>query len=220
MLLLDRKNLGEQAINKIATLALSSQLNEAQQLNVRVKTDPTLLAQGKLASLLIDGTGLVTREDLRLQQMSLEMDEIAVSPFKALMGNIVLTQPSQGTAKFVLTEEDFARGLNRLKLRDRWSCRLSENGELAILSEHQNTVVLTAIPEIQEQGQGVSLEVRSGDNAFPSQQVKMLVQELEDILSLRNLGMTGIDLKIQKLEIQNGYLTLNARAKMTQFPAK
>ena len=121
MLLFDRRNFGEQAINKIATLALSSQLNEAQQLNVRVKTDPTLLSQGKLASLLIDGTGLVTRGDLQMQQMYLEMDEISVSPFKALMGNIVLTQPTQGTAKFVLTEKDFDRALNRLQLCDRVS---------------------------------------------------------------------------------------------------
>lgn len=218
MLLLDRKNLGEQAINKIATLALSSQLNEAQHLNVRVKTDPTLLAQGKLASLLIDGTGLVTRGDLRMQQMSLEMDEIAVSPFKALMGNIVLTQPSQGTAEFILTEGDFERSLNRLKLGDRVSCCLSDSGELAILQE--DTVIFTAIPTIQEQGKEVSLAVRSLNPAFPPQQVKMLVQELEDILSLRNFGMTGIDLKIQNLEIENSHLTLKATANMTKFPAK
>lgn len=216
MLLLDRKNLGEQAINKIATLALSSQLNEAQQLNVRVKTDPTLLAQGKLASLLIDGIGLITRGDLRMQQMSLAMDEIAVSPFKALMGNIVLTQPSQGTAEFVLTEGDFARGLNRLKMRDRISCRLSAKGELAI--ESQETLIFTAVPQIQERGKRVNLEMRSLNPAFPSEQVKILVGELEDTLSLRNFGMTGIDLKIQNLEIENGYLTLKAMATMTKFP--
>ncbi|MBP0018547.1 MAG: DUF2993 domain-containing protein [Cyanobacteria bacterium SBLK] len=218
MLLLDRKSLGEQAINKIATLALSSQLNEAQHLNVRVKTDPTLLAQGKLASLLIDGTGLVTRGDLRMQQMSLEMEEIAVSPFKALMGNIVLTQPSQGTAEFVLTEGDFDRGLNRLKLGDRVSCRLSNNGEIAIL--RGNTVIFTASPAIREQGKEVGLEVRSRDLSFPSQQVKTILKELEDILSLRNFGMTGIDLKIQNLELDNGRLTLKAIAKMTKFPTK
>ncbi|MEA5471607.1 DUF2993 domain-containing protein [Spirulina sp. 06S082] len=219
MLLLDRKNFGEQAINKIATLALSSQLNEAQQLNVRVKTDPTLLSQGKLASLLIDGTGLVTRGDLRMQQMYLEMDEIAVSPFKALMGNIVLTQPTQGTAKFVLTEKDFDRALNRLQLRDRVSCQLSKNGELAIL-ESQDRVILTAIPTIQGKGEKVTLEMRSLNASFPAKQVKILVGELENILNLRNFGMTGIALIIQKLELGNGYLTLNATATMTQFPAK
>ncbi|MEM9540642.1 MAG: DUF2993 domain-containing protein [Cyanobacteria bacterium P01_E01_bin.42] len=218
MLLLDRKSLGEQAINKIATLALSSQLNEAQHLNVRVKTDPTLLAQGKLASLLIDGQGLVTRGDLRMQQMSLELDEIAVSPFKALMGNIVLTQPSQGTAEFVLTEGDFDRGLNRLKLGDRVSCRLSDKGELTILQKDR--LIFTAIPEIQAQGKGVKLDVQLSSESFPSQSLKMLLQELEDTLSLRNFGMTGIDLTIENLEIGNGNLTLKAIAKMTKFPTK
>ena len=219
MLLFDRRNFGEQAINKIATLALSSQLNEAQQLNVRVKTDPALLSQGKLASLLIDGTGLVTRGDLQMQQMYLEMDEISVSPFKALMGNIVLTQPTQGTAKFVLTEKDFDRALNRLQLCDRVSCQLSKNGELAILNS-QDRFILTAIPKMQENGKGVNLNVRSLHSSFPVQEVKLLVGELEDILSLRNFGMTGIALKIQKLEIQSGHLTLNAVAKVTKFPAK
>lgn len=51
-------NLGEQALNKIAELAFSSQLEDSDSLQVKIDTSPEKLANGELESLSIEGVGL------------------------------------------------------------------------------------------------------------------------------------------------------------------
>ncbi|MGI0482781.1 DUF2993 domain-containing protein [Geminocystis sp. CENA526] len=105
-------NIGEKTINKIAEMAFKSQIRNAEHLRVQVKTDPQKLAQGVLESLDIDGSGLIMQKDLRLEKMKITLNNIAVSPFKALMGNVQLTQPSTGNATIVLNEKDIESALN------------------------------------------------------------------------------------------------------------
>lgn len=105
-------NIGEKTINKIAEMAFKSQIKKADHLRVQVKTNPQKLAQGMLESLDIDGSGLIMQKDLRLEKMKITLNNISVSPFKALMGNVQLTQPSQGNASIVLNEKDIESALN------------------------------------------------------------------------------------------------------------
>jgi hypothetical protein len=89
---------GEQALNKLAEVALSTQLDEVEKLEVQVKTEPGKLAQGQLESITIDGDGLVMQEDLRMEKMEMQISSIAVNPMESSMGNIELTQPAEGKA--------------------------------------------------------------------------------------------------------------------------
>ncbi|MDB9315196.1 DUF2993 domain-containing protein [Spirulina sp. CS-785/01] len=239
MLLLNQNNLGEQALNKIAEMALYSQFNDAKQLRVKVKTDPNLLAQGKLASLSIDGEGLVSHKNLRMQQMQLQMRDIAVSPFKALMGNIELIEPTRGTACVVLTKADFNRAFNTQCLSDRASllgvklesvhCHLLDSGKLQIEASlhHRSagespTVTLEAKPKITPQTGEVTLtQVEYTQGKPPSSELTdILVNKAREVLSLRNFEMRGISLRVQSLEVRGGSLRLHAIAKMTHFPSK
>ncbi|MCW6035062.1 DUF2993 domain-containing protein [Spirulina subsalsa FACHB-351] len=246
MLLLNQKNLGEEALNKIARLALKSQIRKAQDLTVRVKTDPNLLAQGKLESLLIDGTGLVMGQNLRMEEMRLHMKTIAVSPFKALMGNIELTQPTNGTACIRLTEADFNRAFNTKLLSDRIQalptrqnqhpitltpqsihCHLLATGKIAIdvdltvspTGERQQ-VTLEATPTML--GQEVVLancHYSQGVEPYP-EFTEILRQKALDVLNLRDFEIQGISLYIEELTVESGQLTVCAIAKMTHFPGK
>lgn len=77
--------IGEQTLNQIAKVALSSQLDWADELDVRVKTDPGKLVQGQLDSFFVDGSGLVVRSDLRMESMAgidLKLDRLDVRPGK------------------------------------------------------------------------------------------------------------------------------------------
>jgi hypothetical protein len=238
---------GEQALNKLAEVALSTQLDEVERLEVQVKTDPGKLAQGELESLTIDGDGLVMQEDLRMEKMEMQISSIAVNPWKALMGNIELTQPAEGKARFVLTEADLNRAFNSEYLSDQMrnlsisidgkpmtidtlnvDCHLQGAGKVALdakilLSQTGETRVVsfTTTPRVSAGGWGVSLE----DIQYPEGQelspelTKVLMQKASEILNLRNFEMEGISLRIHQIDVDTGKLTLQAEANVTQFPS-
>ena len=238
---------GEQALNKLAEVALSTQLDEVEKLEVQVKTDPGKLAQGELESLTIDGDGLVIQEGLRMEKMEMQISSIAVNPWKALMGNIELTQPAEGTARVVLTEADINRAFNSESLSDQMrnlsisidgkpmtidtlnvDCHLQGAGKVALdakilLSQTGETRVVsfTTTPRASAGGWGVSLE----DIQYPEGQelspelTKVLMQKASEILNLRNFEMEGISLRIHQIDVDTGKLTLQAEANVTQFPS-
>ncbi|MBZ8179444.1 LmeA family phospholipid-binding protein [Oscillatoria salina] len=240
-------NLGEQALNKIAEVALSTQLDEADNLEVEVKTDPGKLAQGELESLAIDGEGLVMQEDLRMQKMQIQMNSIAVNPMKALMGNIELTKPTEGKAQIVLTEEDINRAFNSEILSDRMQnlqieldkervtidtervdCHLLADGKIAIDAEikvqqtgENKQVSFQTTPHVSTDGRAVVLaevEYQEGKELSP-ELTKALLAKAREILTLSNFEMEGISLRIQQLEVNSGKLILQAVANVTQFPS-
>ncbi|MEW6496944.1 MAG: DUF2993 domain-containing protein [Cyanobacteriota bacterium] len=240
-------NLGEQALAKMAQMALSNQLNEAEQLKILVKTDPGKLAQGELEWLEIDGKGLVMRESLRMQEMELKINDIAVCPIKALMGNIELTKPIEGTARIVVTQEDINYAFNSEllanQMRDlniqadgkvvkmgieRVTCQLLANGTVEIDADillqqtgETQQVSFTTTPDISTDGRTVMLkEVQYVEGKELSPEItSILLQKAKAILNLRNFEMQGISLCIHQLEVTEGLLTLQAAANVTKFPS-
>jgi hypothetical protein len=241
------EGLGEQALNKIAELALSTQLEEAERLNVQVKTDPSKLAQGELESLTIDGEGLVMQKGLRVQQMEIKMNSIAVSPLKALLGNIELTKPTEGAARIVLNQADINRAFNsqifstclgnlsidsdgkRLRVDTQHvDCQLLADGKIAIDAAIQvqqtgeaQKVSFSATPRISPSGRGVFLE---NVQYAPAQEaslelIEALVEQASQILNLSNFAMEGISLEIHHLNVEAGTIILQATAQIKQFPS-
>ncbi len=243
----ENAGLGEQALNKLAEVALSTQLDEAEKLEVQVKTNPTKLARGELESLTIDGEGLVMHEGLRVEEMEMQISSIAVNPWKALMGNIQLTQSAEGTARIVLTEADINRALNSESLSDgmrnlniyvegkqvtidiqRLACHLLADGKVALeanilLPETGETraVSFTTIPSISGGERGISLEdiqYPEGKELSP-ELTKALIDKASEILNLHNFEMEGISLNIHRIDVEAGKLTLHADANVTQIPS-
>jgi len=241
------EGLGEKTINKIAELALSSQVKKAEKLTVKVKTDPNLLAKGMLESLSINGQGLVMHKTLRMQEMTIIIKSIAVSPFKALMGNIQLTQPSQGTACIVLNEADIEKAIaletlqkqiknykiyldgQKVKISiEKVNCRLLADGKVAIKATFRicetgqiREVCLTTTPRFCATARGVvieNVECTNGEELSPLI-TNALIEEAKKILNLSSFQMEGFSLLINQLNIEEGKLTLQAAAGITQFPS-
>ena len=240
------EKLGGQALNKIAQLALSSQLEDADRLEVKVDTAPEKLANGELDSLLIDGEGLIIETDLRLQVLEIAMRAIAVKPLKALTGNIELTQPTEGSARLVLTQTDLNRALNSPELRAKINvldtylttekvkltvpqkkCELREDGTVAVEavvkllpSGETKEVAFTTTPQIAPSGRSVVLEDIQYE---PGKEVSEdLTQAFLDkagkMLDLRNFEKRGLALRLSRLNVEAGQITLLAAADITQFP--
>jgi len=238
--------LGQQTLNRIAEFALSTQLDESEKLNVDIKTDPSLIAQGKLASLSIDGKGLVMQKDLRMQRMLINLENIAVSPVKALTGNIELTETSTGQAQILLTDGDINRAFNSDTLQAQMQnlqmqvdnqsvtldvlgveCHLLEQGRVSIdakikiqeTGDLKNTY-FTTVPRLSDGGRGVSLDEVSyaqGTELSP-ELTTALLEKARNILNLSNFEMEGISLGINQLAVKKGELKLSAIAQITQFP--
>jgi hypothetical protein len=240
--------IGEKTLNRIAEVALLSQLDRADQFTVQIKTDPSLLAKGILESLAIAGQGLQINSSLQMQEMKIVLDAIAVSPFKALMGNIQLTQPSQGTACFTLNEADITSALKVTKLQQQLAnyritldgqpvtvavksihCRLLGDRQLEIKANFllQNpgeirTVTLLLAPRVCAAKQGIVLDDYTlGQDSDPQLSLVMihaLLTEVSHILNLRDFQMDGFSLKIKGITIAQGQIKLEADAGITHIP--
>ncbi len=237
--------LGEQALNKTAELGLSSQLDEVENLDVNIKTDPIKLVQGQVDAVTIEGEGLVMQKDLRMEELEMQMSSVAINPISAAFGKIELTQPTEASVRVVLTEEDINRAFNSEYIRSRLqSQKIRVNGQLrtivpqnvkfhllgdgkvvlkatVLLKETNEThqVAFSAIPRVSANGQTVSLEnVEYADNKETSPELtKALVDETSKILNLSNFHLKGMSLRVKQLELEAGKLTLQAEAYVEQI---
>ncbi len=241
------EKLGGQALNKIAELALSSQLEEKDRLQVEIDTSPDKLANGELESLSIEGEGLVIETDLRVQALEIYLKTIAVKPLKALTGNIELTQPAEGNARLVLTETDLNRAFNSPELRAKINvldtylsteqvkltvpqkrCQLREDGTVAVSalvelqpSGETKEVVFTATPQVAPGGRSVVLEDLQYEpgKEISEDLTQAFLDKAEKMLDLHNFEKQGLALRIRHLTVEAGRITLSAVAEITQFPS-
>jgi len=230
----------EQAVNKIVEMAIASQLQKADGLEVRIKTDLNKLRHGQLDSLAIAIYGVLLQPNLEAEILQLQIGRITVKLLSAIRGNIKLLHPSEGTFHLVINEASFTTALNtesfRETLRSRGyadkqdakiRCLLSDNtitfstepiGNNTEVPQH---FVLVATPEIAPQGQAVLLQqVRYVEGQEPSPEfTSALLARMHELLSLRDFESKGMLLQIQQLDVSAGKLTLQAEAHIEQFPS-
>ncbi|MGE5658296.1 MAG: DUF2993 domain-containing protein [Actinomycetota bacterium] len=242
----ENAGLGEQAISKVAEMALNSQLDESETLSVSVKTDPGKLAQGEVESVAIDGKGLVMQQDLRMAELEMQLKNVAVNPLSAIFGKLELTQPAHGAARVVLTEADLNRAFNSEYINSKLSglkvhadgktvtidvqtmeCHLLASGKIALdatvlVRETGSTeaIAFTTKPEINRDGSGVSLQEVNypSEQEFSPELTTALVEKAGEILNLRSFDLQGMSLRIQRLDVKPGELVLEAKATVEELP--
>jgi hypothetical protein len=243
----ENQGLGEQALNKAAEVGLASQLDEVENLEVNLKTDPLKLVSGEVDSVTIEGEGMVMQGDLRVEELEMEMSGVAINPLSAAFGKIELTKPTQGSASIVLTEADINRAFNSEYVRERLQksqinidgqpmtvipqqveFHLPETGKVALKAavllretSELEKVAFTAIPQVNADGQTVTLkDVRYGEEKEISPELtKALVDETSEILNLSNFDLEGMSLKINDLKIEANRLIIQAQAYVEQIPS-
>ena len=245
-MLQQNRSLGEQAIDKVAEIAIASKLDESETLSVTVDTDPGQLAQGSVEAVAVEGKGLVMQQDLRVEDLQIHIKDIAVNPLTAMFGKIELNGPAFGSARAVLTESDLnraftseyiSRKLNNLKVNvdgkpltidvKTMECQLLQTGKIAInaevlLRETASTekIYFTAKPQLESGGWAISLQdVEYPENKeFSPEFSAALADKAGEVLNLRNFELEGMSLRVQQLNVEAGLLTLQAEAKVEQFP--
>jgi hypothetical protein len=102
----DKQRLEEQLISQEAERRLSNQLDEAEQIDIDVKTDLLQVFQGHADGVSVAAKGLVLQGNIRVQEIKLQTDSISINPLSAIFGQIELNEPVNAVARVVLTEAD------------------------------------------------------------------------------------------------------------------
>lgn len=243
---LGKPDIGEQALSKAAEIGLSTQLDEVENLDVDIRTDPGKLIQGQLESVEIEGKGLVMEKDLRAEELEIKTSNIAINPLSAAFGKIELTRPTDADAHVVLTEPDLERAFNSKYIHDKLqNLKIHVNGQPLVINTKQvqlrlpgdGKIVLTAeillketgeiqqisfstVPRLSAGGERIALEdiqYAQGKELSP-ELTTALLERASELLNLRNFELQGMSLRLKGMEVQKGKLTLQATARVEQFP--
>lgn len=239
-------DLGEQALDKAAEVALTSQLDQAESVDVDIRSDPGKVVQGKVDSVAITGEGMVMKQDLRVESVEVHTKSVAINPLKAVFGKIELTQPTDAQAQILLTEADLNRALASDYLRDKMknlqfefqeepttvdvqhvTVHLPGDHKLALdveiyVKESTETKQFSVVtrPFLQDKGQRVEFEVLSAEGKGLSLEfIKALLTKVIELLDLRNFDIDGMTLQLKDLHAQEGKLLLRAAALVEKLPS-
>lgn len=242
----DSPGLGEQELDKALEMGISSQLDEVEDLHVRIKTDALHLIQGEVEDVRIAGHGLVMQKDLRVDQLDMHMTGVAINPLSAAFGKIELTKPTDATVRAVLTESDINRAFNCDYVRNQLqNLSVFVNGQPTTISAQQvsfrlpgehkvaldavvslpdnqtQEVAFSAVPVVSSKGQTVVLEdVEYGEGEELSPELtKALIDQTSSILNLSNFDLEGMTLKIKNLQVEARRLTMQAEAHVEKMPS-
>lgn len=244
----DEPRLEEQVLSEVAELGLFSQLDEAEKIDVDVKTDLLKAIQGQVDSVSVAGQGLVMQQDVRVQEMELQVDSVAINPLSALFGQIELNEPTDAAARLVLTEQDINRALNSEYIRNKTpNLELNVEGKTAVIEPlhleihlpsdskmvfNAKTLLHDEIGQTKQIGFTATMLVKTGKqsllmegfNCTPDQGVSLelaiaFMKKLKELANLPYYELEGMALRVKDIELHKGSLTLLADAHIKQIPS-
>ena len=239
-------DIGEQAISKAAEVGLESQLDEADELDVDVRTNPADLMQGEIDSVSVKGEGLVMQQELRAEKIRIETGDIDINPIKAALGNIELESPSDARMLVVLKEEDIQRAfdsdyvmdklqnlkiaaggekttanINKVKFQLPEENKVSLEADIELTEQNrQEQINFSAVPEVSSDGTKINLNsVEYEHEAEHNQEIaRAVIDSAEEILDLRNFELEEMSMRVRKLDVRLGKLTIEADDTIADFP--
>jgi hypothetical protein len=189
------------------------------------------------------------QKDIRVQEMELHTDRVAINPLSALFGQIELNYSVDANARLVLTEQDINRAFNSDYMRSKMqNLELNVEGKTAVIEPqqmelhlpgsgkivfHANAVVHDEIGKTKQIGFIATMLVKTSEQpllmeAFnctpPGQGISLelaiaFIQKLKELLNLPYLELEGMALRLKDVDVQKGNLTLHADAHVTQIPS-
>ena len=243
----DEPRLDEQMLSQAAEMTLSSQLDEVEKIDVDVRTDPLKLVQGQADSIAVAGQGLVMQKDIRVQEIQLQTDSIAINPLSALFGQIKLDQPMDATARVVLAVADINRALNSEYVRDNMqNLELNVDGTIVAMEMEQmelllpgdGKMVFNAKTLLHEMGNtrpiGFTATIQPRTLSQPLLLEKFdcvegeglslefivaLMVKLNELTKLPHYELEGTALRIKDMDVQAGSLTVYVEVHVSQLPS-
>lgn len=243
----EERRLEEQLISQEAERRLSNQLDKAEQIDVNVQTDLFKIVQGQADGVSLSGQGLVFKENIRVQEIKLQTDSIAVNPLSAIFGQIELNEPVNAIARIVMTESDINQALNSDFVQS-YAKKYDLNVEGEIVSFQMQSMQLSlpgddkiqfqGLMQIKEKGSmrtlGFTARFRPRTHTNPIilesfdchqgegvtfEVVLALMQKVKELINLPYLTWNDTKFKILSMEIKQHNLILLTESQMKQIPS-
>src|SRR5579883_1549673 len=245
----DGQRLEEQLLAQEAGRRLSEELDEVENVDINLQTDLLKIIQGQADAVYMTGQGLVIK-GIRVQDIRLRTDNIAVNPFSALFGQIELNEPVNVITRLVLTEADLNHALasdlvhgNMLK----FDLNLNVDGKIVSLKAEEiqlslpetNKMIFTGKVLLQETGKTRPLSFHAKLRPQTTQQpiilesfdctqgdgislevVTALLQKAKELLSLPYFDFEDMMLRVKNLVVEKGKLILLVEGHVKQIPSQ
>lgn len=238
--------LEEQALSEAAEMRISTQLDEVENIDVDIRTNLFKMVQGQADSVAIAGRGLVIQKDIRVQELELHTNSIAIDLLRAIFGEIELNEPVEASVRLVLTEQDINRALNSDYIHQKFqSLELNVDGQVITMEPQQlevdlfkgskigfrGTILLHEIGKSQRVGftalirQGTVKEplLLEAFNCTEGMGISLelalsLLTKIKELIHLPYFDLEGIAFRIKTVNVQEGNLTLHTEAYVRQLP--
>ncbi|MBD2206100.1 DUF2993 domain-containing protein [Calothrix sp. FACHB-1219] len=243
----DKPRLEEQIISQAAENTLANRLDEVEQIDVDVRTDLLKVAQGQVEEVSLTGKGLVLQKDIRVQEIKVKTDSVAVNPLSAIFGQIELNEPVNAIARIVMTEVDINNALSSDLVKSQaqiW--QLNVDGEIVSFHLQQIQVLLPGSGKmefignvlLEEKGQSHPLSFTARVSPPTNSQPLMLesfnctqgegvsvpliaalMRKLKELLQSSYFAWDNMMLRIKDIEVQKANLILLVEAHVKQIPS-
>ncbi|NDJ17056.1 DUF2993 domain-containing protein [Myxacorys almedinensis] len=236
----------DQAVSNIIKQTILRQLDSVRQIGVATKTNLLNLFQGRSNSISVKGRGL-TKEGIRIQELEITTDQIAIDPLSIFLGKIGFNEPVNSRTHLVLTEADLIQALNSkiileklphlhlevnrklvtVELCPPFSIRLPSDNKIrfsggAKLQESQQVrqVSFSVVIRARTETQPISLETFS---CLPEQGLSLpftiaLLQRLNAIAEQPYFQLEGTILKVCSLKIKDRTVLLDIETQTQEIP--
>ncbi|MGF1934661.1 MAG: DUF2993 domain-containing protein [Nostoc sp. ChiQUE02] len=243
----DEHRLEEKFLSQEAERRISEKLDEAEQIEIDVQTDLLKIVQGQADGVSVAGQGLVIQKDIRVQEIRLQTDSIAINPLSALFGQIELNEPVNAIVRIILTEVDINRTLTSDFVHSRMqNFELNVDGEIVSFEPQQIQVFLPGDGKIECRGKVLLKEMgntrplaytavlRPRTHSQPAmlesfnctdgkgisiELVTALMQKAKELMNMPFFKWEDMAFSIKDIEVEIGSLTLMVEAKVKQIPS-
>ncbi|BAY37035.1 hypothetical protein NIES2111_13690 [Nostoc sp. NIES-2111] len=242
----DKQNLEGQIVSQVAERSISNQLESAEQIDIYVETDILKIVQGQADGLTIAGQGLVTKQNIRVQEIQLKTDTLSINPLSVIFGQVQLDRPLNLMARITLTQADINSALaSDFTRKFAQNYDLNVNGEIVNLTlqeiqmflpgngriECQGKVLLHEKGETRPLGFLAKLRPRTSKQTLRLESfqchegegvslelIVALMQKFKELVNLPYFTWEGINIRIKDMEIQQGSLIIFSEAHVRQIP--
>jgi hypothetical protein len=243
----DEHRFEEKLLSQEAEKRISEKLDKVEKIEIDVQTDLLKIVQGQVDGVSVAGQGLVIQKDIRVQEIKLQTDSIAINPFSALFGQIELNEPVNTIVRIILTEVDINRALASDFVRSKMqNFDLDVDGEIVsfepqqiqvflpgdgkiecrgrvLLKEKGNTrpLAYTAIARPRTHSQPAMLESFNctEGGGISIELITAFMQKAKELMNIPYLKWEDMVLNIKDIKLEIGSLILLLETQMRQIPS-
>lgn len=243
----DEHRLEEKLLSQEAERRISENLDEVEEIEIDVQTDLLKVVQGQVDGVSVAGEGLVIQKDIRVQEIKVQTDGIAINPLSAIFGEIKLDRPVNTVAKITMTQADMNRALSSEFVRKQMqNFDLDVDGEIVSLEPQKIEVFLPSNGKMEFRGKvllkgkentrplGFTAIARPRTHSEPAmlesfnctegegvsiEFVTALMHKAKELMNIPYFKWDDMVFRIEELEVETGNLILLIEAKVKQIPS-